>query len=104
MKKVEQSSQTINDKQRKLMHKVFDVVIDQNNKGNSSFLWFSGHVCSLNVEILKGSWKSGKKGKNLYEESFYVTDKFSSDEPIKRVHDELSNLETQTKPTKKTTI
>ena len=89
--------ETINEQQRAMMHKILDVVIDQNNKGNNSFFDYSGHTNMIEIEILNGSWVDEKKGKNvknkvIYEDLFYATDKYSSSKTTEQIYNEISKL------------
>jgi len=83
--------ETINDQQRALMHKILDLVIDQNNKGNHSSYDYAGHVNTINLEILQGNYLS-IGSKILFKNYFYITDKFDGYMTLEQIFNELSKL------------
>lgn len=73
-------------RQRALVHRALNLVMDLTDAGNDSFFQYSGHVDSISVNGHRGKWSCGKE--NAFDERAYLDDGYG-----KGLHDVVRLLE-----------
>ena len=51
---------------REKLHEILDLVLDRNEKGKTTFFYFSGHVNSVTVDAYDGEWEPDGVSATLY--------------------------------------